>query len=257
MSDQSKCPVDHSTREAWLKNTAGEGADAKTELPPNHPAPTSESSACPVDHKSQQIWLQKHVKSQNSEKQNVVTEDIECSSDQLPETPQYTSSVKLPIEREVSSIPRTGSDANWVYPSEKQFFEAMKRKNWDPNAIDMKTVVPIHNSVNERAWNYIKLWEAGKGGDSCGGIKLTSFKGDSKKLTPRAWLRSSILGYSKPFDRHDWIVDRCGKEVGYVIDFYSNDDPANSTLPEIYLDVRPKLNTIEGIKLRVMKALGW
>lgn len=26
--------------------------------------------------------------------------------------------------------------------------------------------------------------------------------------------------YELPFDRHDWIVDRCGREVRYVIDYY-------------------------------------
>ncbi len=30
-----------------------------------------------------------------------------------------------------------------------------------------------------------------------------------------SWVR-----YVLPFDRHDWIVDRCGVEVRYVIDFY-------------------------------------
>lgn len=24
-----------------------------------------------------------------------------------------------------------------------------------------------------------------------------------------------------PFDRHDWTVNRCGKEVEYIIDYYS------------------------------------
>ena len=28
------------------------------------------------------------------------------------------------------------------------------------------------------------------------------------------------MGYQLPFDRHDWIVDRAGKEVRYVIDYY-------------------------------------
>ncbi len=26
--------------------------------------------------------------------------------------------------------------------------------------------------------------------------------------------------YELPFDRHDWIVERCGKEVRYIIDYY-------------------------------------
>lgn len=34
-----------------------------------------------------------------------------------------------------------------------------------------------------------------------------------------------------PFDRHDWTVDRCGKEVRYVIDFYFYDDKAGT--PEV------------------------
>lgn len=47
----------------------------------------------------------------------------------------------------------------WVYPSEKMFFEAMKRKGYDARVADMKTVVPIHNAVNERAWREIVEWE--------------------------------------------------------------------------------------------------
>lgn len=48
---------------------------------------------------------------------------------------------------------------NWIYPSEKMFFEAMKRKGYASEARDMKTIVPIHNAVNERAWKEIKEWE--------------------------------------------------------------------------------------------------
>lgn len=246
--EQPKCPVDHSTREAWVKNM-GTGEQAPKQLPADHPVIPSGNgeAACPVNHEARGIWL-KHA---NATKQ---VEDIECSSEELPSTPHYTTDVPLPTERETSSIPRTGTDSKWIYPSQKQFFEAMKRKNWDPSTEDMKTVVPIHNSVNERVWNYIKLWEANEGGKECGGIQLSSFKGDAKKLTPRAWFRSAILGYSKPFDRHDWTIDRCGKQLQYVIDFYSNDSPV--TGPDIYIDVRPKLNSFEGVKLRFKKMLG-
>lgn len=37
------------------------------------------------------------------------------------------------------------------------------------------------------------------------------------------------LGHDPPFDRHDWYVDRCGKEVRYVIDFYFNESKAGSS----------------------------
>jgi cytochrome c heme-lyase len=43
------------------------------------------------------------------------------------------------------------------------FFDAMRRKNWDPKEVDMKTVVPIHNAVNERAWSQILDWEKDTG----------------------------------------------------------------------------------------------
>jgi cytochrome c heme-lyase len=93
----------------------------------------------------------------------------------------------LATEREVSTIPRalpeaqgtpSSSPANsevesgpdksgkWIYPSEKMFFEAMRRKNHDPKAEDMRSIVPIHNAVNERAWGEILAWERGMGGDA-------------------------------------------------------------------------------------------
>ena len=93
----------------------------------------------------------------------------------------------LSTSRELSSIPRSDKGAgNWVYPSEAQFYAAMARKNHDPRAPDMKVVVPIHNAVNERAWSHIKEWEAGRGGEHCGGIRLVSFKGRPREPSPKA-----------------------------------------------------------------------
>lgn len=37
-----------------------------------------------------------------------------------------------------------------------------------------------------------------------------------------------MLGGPAPFDRHDWVIDRCGKEVRYIIDFYFFDDKAGT-----------------------------
>lgn len=48
--------------------------------------------------------------------------------------------------------------------------------------------------------------------------------------SPLARVRS-WLGGPLPFDRHDWLVDRCGREVRYVIDFYFFDDKAGT--PEV------------------------
>jgi cytochrome c heme-lyase len=50
----------------------------------------------------------------------------------------------------------------------------------------MKTIVPIHNAVNERAWAEVMKWEAGRGGDKCGGVKLVNFKGKPGERSLRA-----------------------------------------------------------------------
>lgn len=55
---------------------------------------------------------------------------------------------------------------------------------------------------------------------------------------------NTFSSYDLPFDRHDWIVDRCGKEVRYVIDYY------DAGMGDKYhklakLDVRPALDNFE------------
>ncbi|ETW85705.1 hypothetical protein HETIRDRAFT_43172 [Heterobasidion irregulare TC 32-1] len=158
---------------------------------------------------------------------------------------------KCPVDHPAtSSIPR-GDGEPWVYPSESQFFAAMARKHHNPQAPDMKVIVPIHNAVNERAWGHVLAWERGRGGAACGGVRLVSFKGRPRDLTPKARLLT-LVGYAPPFDRHDWVVDRCGTRIRYVIDFYSGRSPApGSAAPSFFLDVRPALDSWEGIKMRV------
>lgn len=254
----------------------------------SHPAPTQDQPVCPVSPSSRQAWLDKvsvtvtapdAIESPSYASHasrapapaaasaspplpiaNTSTDSTTCDSSVLMNDTSVkdntTSNVDLPVEREISSIPRTSSLSNWIYPSQKQFFEAMQRKNWNPDTSDMKVIVPIHNLVNERAWKHILMWEQPyneQATKECGGITLTSFKGDSKKMTPRAWLRLVIGGQQPPFDRHDWLVNRCGTEVEYVIDFYNGEEQGDAN---VWLDVRPKLNSWEGIKLRCMKAFG-
>lgn len=135
----------------------------------------------------------------------------------------------------------------------------MRRKNYNPQAPDMTSIIPIHNAVNERTWHEVLRWERGRGAEKCGGPKLVSFEGDASKLTPRAWWLSSVWGYQRPFDRHDWVVDRCGTRVEYVIDFYEGKKGRRGEDrggPSFYLDVRPKLNSVEGVKMRVQSFWG-
>lgn len=73
----------------------------------------------------------------------------------------------------------------------------------------------------------------------CGSPKLFRFEGKPREYSPKARIWRA-LGYKLPFDRHDWTVDRCGRKVEYVIDFYSG--RPNSLGSSFYIDVRPKLS---------------
>lgn len=68
------------------------------------------------------------------------------------------------------------------------------------------------------------------------------------------------------------MVERCGKRVDYIIDFYEGkldgngrggggekDGKKGGALGgpvSFYLDVRPKLNSFEGVKMRMQRFLG-
>jgi len=131
---------------------------------------------CPVDHSSRSKWA-----------------DLAGSAHPQPLESSSSSSVPgvpstLPTDREISSIPRTDSE-KWVYPSEAQFFAAMARKKQNPHASDMRVIVPIHNAVNEHAWAAVKEWETGRGGETCGGVRLVNFKGKPGYRSPKAWFK--------------------------------------------------------------------
>jgi len=199
---------------------------------------TSLASSCPVDHTTCSTW----------------GSILPHSSDTLSSEPASTSNnatrapESLSTSREVSSIPRSDKE-NWVYPSEAQFYAAMARKNHDPRAPDMKVVVPIHNAVNERAWSHIKEWEERRGAERCGGVRLVSFKGRPAEPSPKARILT-LLGYNPPFDRHDWVVDRCGTRIRYVIDFYAGRPLPGTSNVSFFLDVRPALDSWEAVRMR-------
>lgn len=158
----------------------------------------------------------------------------------------------LPKDRQVSSIPKVtenGRQEFWVYPSQQMFWNAMLRKGWrwqkdDLKPKDMDDIIKIHNANNEQAWQEVLKWEALHARE-CGNPKLKSFGGKATEYSPRARFRS-WLGYELPFDRHDWIVDRCGKDVRYIIDYYDGgmvDDKYKFAL----LDVRPAMDSPENV----------
>ena len=292
------CPVDPKTREIWLQQAQAMKSQqqslphktpSQSQLPPSHPPiPTPTPQKRP----------------QSLSNLNTTTSSRECSSDRISQsspTPEslspYTPSRSLSEDRVISSIPRafpsfpssspspttpanaeteTGPhrSGNWIYPSESQFFHAVMRKSTlqstspEDLASSVSSIIPIHNAVNERAWHLIQGWEKPSTlttrTKTCSGPKLLSFQGLGEGAkSPKARLMT-LWGYTAPFDRHDWIVERCdGSQVEYVIDFYQGKAPAEGVGKQdarnlnFYLDVRPKLNSLDGWKMRAERMVGW
>lgn len=117
--------------------------------------------------------------------------------------------------------------------------------------------------MNENTWKQILAWEdlhpvKGEGKDP----KLLRFLGRPDDLTPKARLKS-IFGHPLPFDRHDWIVDRGGKEIRYVIDYYHVEEAVDldekpksltdsKSLKSIVVDARPALDDLTSISDRLI-----
>lgn len=158
----------------------------------------------------------------------------------------------LPIERQVSSIPKVtddGKDDFWVYPSQQMFWNAMLRKGWrwekdELQPQDMDNIIKIHNANNEQAWQEVLKWEA-LHFHECKHPKLKSFGGKATQYSPRARFRA-LMGYELPFDRHDWIVDRCGTDVRYIIDYYDG-GMVDEKYKFAILDVRPAMDSFDNV----------
>lgn len=236
----SACPVDHATREKFLEQK------------------------CPVNHNAQKAYLDmaKHsMSATTSPRSETLSEEREVSS-----IPRFFTNNGADYTMESGHAPaemamREENEKHWVYPSPRQFYTAIRRKNYDARAEDMDMVVPIHNAVNEEAWRRIVDWESSWSTDkNAPGPQLVNFVGRPRDTTWRAWFRG-LAGYEKPFDRHDWVIvrpradDQAPKTMRYVIDFYTGRaDKKNASQPvSFYLDVRPAPSSFEGIAMRINK----
>ena len=97
------------------------------------------------------------------------------------------------------------------------------------------------------------------------------FVGRPQDYSPKARLLN-LLGYKLPFDRHDWVVDRDGRQarpasllrsatadasqVRYVIDFY-NAAPVDGKPVAMHLDVRPALDSPSALGDRLRMQSRW
>jgi cytochrome c heme-lyase len=227
---QSRCPVKHNKL-------------------PSSPPPSS-TSKCPV----------KGVSSENGTKNKSTKYDVYSQpidpTNQMPSNPNQfphkSQKVPLNTSRVRSTIPKGGGtdDETWTYPSEQMFFNSLKRKGKGSDAEegDMANIIAIHNNMNERTWNKLLEYEKTYHCDECSTPKLLKFLGRPHDLSMKARLKSTFFGYNKPFDRHDWTIDRCGTNVRYIIDYYHDEDEEGDIKPHlrsrtdvksITVDVRP------------------
>lgn len=242
---------------------------------------TSSVGKCPVDHTSpSSLWKVLGVGGGSSNSKGSQDSSPPGSSNKLPasleEAAQHAQSPhpgqRLPLStyRSESTIPRgqevenkphhqLGFDSSrWVYPSEQQVFNAMKRKGW--GGIEEEAIpsfLQVHNSVNERSWRELCNWESNRGSNNHDNIQLVRFEGRPKDLSPKAWIWSNLLFQERPFDRHDWYIDNgVDHEKRYVLDFYmTEDDTARGGMPRVEIDVRPALDTPQAFVQRSQRIL--
>lgn len=237
-----ECPVQ---KPEYKGHPQPSSSERKGECPVQHNAGKAE---CPVRHNTT-LQFGSECPATAHLQQSIMTDDIDPTNMMPPpnQRPAPDQPFSLSTERETSHIPRADKQGEcWVYPSPQMFWNAMLRKGWrwkddDLNQDDMNHIIRIHNVNNEEAWREVLKWEALHARE-CQEPKLKSFGGKAKEYSPRARFRS-WLGYELPFDRHDWIIDRCGKDVRYVIDYYDGGAVDPNTHKFALLDVRPALDS--------------
>ena len=114
-------------------------------------------------------------------------------------------------------------------------------------------IVEIHNAVNDEAWRRIQAWEA-VFHPECKDIRLVRFVGRPGERSPKSLFFEIFGGRKAPFDRHDWLIDRCGNEqVRYVVDFYDGSIPPGQLGVPICIDARPAIDSVSAFLSRIKK----
>jgi cytochrome c heme-lyase len=267
--------------------------------PPSHPEPPS---ACPVKSPDSPFYTSSKTTPSPSQPPSSSENKPSTLSKLNPLNYMFSSisqerapnqNVDLPIEREISSIPRGDSEGNWEYPSPQQMYNAMLRKGFTDTPQDaVESMVAVHNFLNEGAWDEIVGWERifAKGfksaWDKCkrgeeniamdafrdevmGSVdeestpRLLRFQGRPNELTPKAqmlqalgWLYPAKFETSPPFDRHDWYVMRqtpSGPKEIRYVIDYYSGPPEPSGEPVFFLDIRPALDSPTAAVERLMR----
>ena len=129
----AQCPVDHSTL------ASGSGSSSSS-----HPSGSFHPSG-PAK------WL---VEDGKGGELNPLNEMPTLAQERAP-----GQTAELPLEHEVSSIPRAKDSSKWEYPPAQQFYTALVRKGWEIPEEHVQPMVDIHNFLNGEAWQEILKWE--------------------------------------------------------------------------------------------------
>lgn len=223
----------------------------------------NDSDRCPVKNsKSAEKYKNPDVFNVYSQKIDP-TNNMPSVANQQPSKDQM---VPISTERVSSTIPKGGTDnETWLYPSPQMFWNALVRKNKSDGVAekDMDTVIAIHNNMNENTWHQVMQWENMHDVKEAGKEpKLLRFIGRPDEHSPKARLKM-LFGHPEPFDRHDWVVDRGGTEVRYVIDYYHDESAVKQdqrpkglhdaqSMKSIQVDVRPALDSVGAIFDRII-----
>ena len=71
---------------------------------------------------------------------------------------------------------------------------------------------------------------------------MVMFQKHTKKIIIILYLK--CCRYELPFDRHDWVIERNGQDIRYVIDYYDGGAVDPKTHEFTMLDVRPALDSL-------------
>lgn len=254
-SSAPACPVDHENMSkeqiAAFMSQAQQASPAPSSLP-TEAAASENSSSASTPNLSGAHGTVYDVYGQELDRANMMP----TTPNQLPSPGQQEP---LSTDRVQSTIPKAvrpdGQSETWTYPSPQMFYNSLHRKGKADGVqeSDMPSVVAVHNQMNEQTWEKVLHWESKFHCDECKNPTLKRFLGRPHDLSLAAFFRSTFLGYPRPFDRHDWVVDRCGKEdVRYIIDYYFWEGRSPSP---IEFHVRPAVNSISTAYDRLREGL--
>jgi cytochrome c heme-lyase len=165
------CPVQHKG-EARAGSGSGSGTGG---CPVQHSAGASpDRGGCPVEEGArggmmEALGIQAQAldpkptpapKASGGAQHNTPANDMAFGQDRYP-----GQRVSLSRHRATSTIPNDDfhpahqpeGTNEWVYPSEQQYYNAMKRKGYSPGEEDVPVILAIHNTVNERGANAARI----------------------------------------------------------------------------------------------------